>query len=115
MNKGMGFWLKHMLPNVATTGAGPYVHTATDPSNSSASIGKSFTAQLNYPFTPAGTNQALTFSGGKVPKWSLSCDVDGMLVLSLDVWFASMTTATGRPARASFRAPIARPRRSAAT
>jgi len=93
LTKGFGWWLKHMLPSVATTGAGPYVHTATE-GGSSASIGKSFTAQMNYPFNPAGTNQAVTFAGGKIPKWSLGCDVDGMLTVSLDLWFASMTTAT---------------------
>lgn len=93
MNKGFGFWLKHMLPSVATTGAGPYTHTATE-GDTSLSIGKSFTAQFNAPFHPAGTDQAFTFAGGKVPKWTLGCDVDGMLVLSLDMWFASFTTAT---------------------
>lgn len=93
LTKGFGFWLKHMLPSVATTGSGPYTHTATE-GGSSASIGKSFTAQLNYPLNPAGTNQAVTFSGGKVPKWSLTNDVDGMLTVALDLWFASMTTAT---------------------
>lgn len=94
MNKGFGFWLPHLLPSVATTGAGPYTHTATEGSDSSALMGNSFTAQFNAPFHPAGTNQALTFSGGKVPKFTLGCDIDGMLVLSLDLWFASFTTAT---------------------
>lgn len=94
MDKGLGFWLKHMLPSVATTGAGPYVHTATEGTNSSALTGKSFTCQMNAPFTPSGTDQAVTFSGGKVPKWTIGCDVDGMLTIDLDVWFASMTTAT---------------------
>jgi hypothetical protein len=94
MNKGFGFWLQHLLPSVATTGTNPYTHTATEGSDTSASIGKSFTAQFNAPFHPAGTNQSLTFSGGKVPKWTLGNDVDGMLTLSLDLWFASFTTAT---------------------
>lgn len=93
MNKGFGFWLQHLLPSVATTGSGPYVHTATE-GTSSALMGKSFTAQFNAPLHPAGTNQPLTFSGGKVPKWTLGCDVDGMLTLSLDLWFASFTTGT---------------------
>lgn len=93
MSKGFGFWLKHLLPDVTTTGTGPFVHTARE-GGSSASIGKSFTAQLNYPFHPAGTNQALTFSGGKVPKWGLACEVDSMLSVEADVWFASATTAT---------------------
>lgn len=93
MDKGLGFWLKHMLPSVVTTGSGPYVHTATE-GGSSASMGKSFTAQVNAPFHPAGTNQALTYSGGKVTKWKIENDVDSMLSCELDVWFAGQTTAT---------------------
>ncbi len=94
MTKGMGFWLEHLLPSVATTGSGPYVHTATEGTSSSALVGKSFTAQFNAPFHPSGTNQPLTFAGGKVPQWSIGCDVDGMLVLGLDLWFASWSTGT---------------------
>ncbi|HUF98857.1 MAG TPA: phage tail tube protein, partial [Ilumatobacter sp.] len=93
MTKGVGYWFKHMLGTVATTGAGPYTHTATEGATS-ALVGKSFTAQMNYPFHPAGTNQSMTFSGGKVPSWSLTNDVEGMLTMSLNVWFASMTTGT---------------------
>lgn len=93
LTKGFGFWLEHMLPSVVTTGVGPYTHTATEGA-SSALMGKSFTAQMNYPLSPSGTNQAVTFSGGKIPKWSLGCDVEGMLTASLDLWFSSMTTAT---------------------
>jgi len=92
MDKGFGFWLKHMLPNVATTGAGPYTHTATE-GTSSLAIGKSFTAQFNYPFNPAGTNQAVTFAGGKVTKWTLSNSVEEMLLAELECDFASMSTA----------------------
>lgn len=106
LTKGFGWWLKHMMPSVATTGAGPFVHTATE-GGSSASIGKSFTAQMNYPFNPAGTNQAVTFSGGKVPSWSLGCDVDGMLTASLNLWFASMATGTALATAAYPAAPIA--------
>jgi hypothetical protein len=93
MSKDFGFWLKHLLPHVATTGAGPYTHTATE-GTSSESVGKSFTAQVNMPFHPAGTNQSLTISGGKVPKWKLSSAVDEMVTCELDIWAASMTTAT---------------------
>lgn len=93
MNKDFSFWLKHMLPSVVTSGSGPYVHTATE-GGSSASIGKSFTAQVNMPFHPTGTNQSLTISGGKVPKWKLSAAVDEMVTCELDVWGASMTTGT---------------------
>lgn len=94
MDKGFGFWLEHLLPSVATTGSeAPYTHTATE-GGSSASVGKSFTAQLNYPLHPAGTNQALTFAGGKIPKWTLHCSVDEMLTLDADMWFASQATGT---------------------
>lgn len=93
MNKDFGFWLKHMLPNVATTGSGPYVHTATEGA-SSASVGKSFTAQFNVPFHPSGTDQAITVSGGKVPKWKITSAVESMVTCELDIWAASMTTAT---------------------
>jgi hypothetical protein len=105
MTKDFSFWLKHMLPNVVTAGAGPYTHTATEGS-SSASIGKSFTAQFNVPFHPAGTNQAVTVSGGKVPKWKISAAVDEMVSCELDLWAASMTTATAL-ATASYTASAA--------
>lgn len=90
MDKGFGFWLEHMLGSVATTGAGPYTHTATD----GAINGKSFTAQFNYPFNPSATNQPFTFAGGKVNSWTLSNSVEGMLVCELECDFNSASTAT---------------------
>jgi hypothetical protein len=94
MTKDFSFWLKHMFGSVVTAGAGPFTHTATE-GPSSALVGKSFTAQVNMPFHPTGTNQSLTISGGKVPKWKLSAAVDEMVTCELDIWAASMTTATG--------------------
>lgn len=93
MTKDMSFWLEHLLGTVGTTGSGPYVHTGTE-GTTGALMGKSFTAQFNAPFHPAGTDQAVTFAGGKVPQWTLGCDTDGMLVLGLDLWFATWTTGT---------------------
>lgn len=96
MDKGFGFWLKHLLPSVAATGGegeDPHVYTATE-GGSSASVGKSFTCQINAPFHPSGTNQALTFAGGKIPKWTLHCAVDEMLTLDADMWFAKQATGT---------------------
>jgi hypothetical protein len=93
LDKGFGFWLEHMLGTVATTGSGPYVHTGTEGGTSSL-MGKSFTAQFNAPFNPTGTNQAITFSGGKVKQWTLSNSVDEDLVLDLDCDFAAQSTAT---------------------
>jgi hypothetical protein len=105
MTKDFSFWLKHMFGSVVTAGAGPFTHTATE-GPSSALVGKSFTAQVNMPFHPTGTNQSLTISGGKVPKWKLSSAVDEMVTCELDIWAASMTTATGL-ATASYTASAA--------
>lgn len=93
LTKGFGFWLRHMLGNVSTAGSGPYTHTATEGTSSSL-MGDSFTCQVNYPFHPVGTNQAITFAGGKVAKWKLGNTVDSHLRLSLECDFASMSTAT---------------------
>lgn len=92
MTKNMGFWFKHALGAFTTTGVGPYTHTFTTGTVDDL-YARSFTAQLNYPLW-GGTNQALTFSGGKVTSWELGNTVDEMLSLSLGVWFASYTEAT---------------------
>jgi hypothetical protein len=89
MDKGFGFFLKHMMGAVVTAGAGPYTHTATE----GALNGKSFTAQFNYPFNPSATNQAFTFAGGKINSWTLSNSVEGMLVAELECDFNSASTA----------------------
>lgn len=89
MNKGFGFWLEHMLGGIATTGSGPYTHTATVGSL----LSKSFTAQLNLPYK-GGTNQAYTYAGGKVLSWNLASAVGDFLSVELSTWFASQTDAT---------------------
>lgn len=91
MTKGFGFWLKHMMGQVATTGPAEttvYTHTGTE----SSLQGDSFTCQVNRPLHPSGTNQAFTYSGGKVAKWTLSNSVDGNLLLDLDVDFQTFDT-----------------------
>lgn len=89
MDKGFGFWLKHMLGAVQTTGTNPYTHTGTF----ATLYGDFFTAQVNRPFHPTGTNQAFTYSGGKVTSWTLSNSVDGNLVAELGLDFAKIDTA----------------------
>ena len=72
MNKGMGWWLKHMMGTVTTTGANPYTHTGTI----TTTTGKSFTAQVardTFPFT---------YSGCKLSSWELACGLDEILVLT---------------------------------
>jgi hypothetical protein len=91
LTKGFGFWLKHMMGQVATTGPAEttvYTHTGSEASL----VGDSFTCQVNRPFHPSGTNQAFTYSGGKVSKWTLSNSVEGNLLLDLDVDFQKYAT-----------------------
>lgn len=93
MTKGFGFWLPHMLGQVATTGPAEttaYTHTGTE----GPLFGKSFSAQVNRPFHPSGTNQPFTFRGGKVTEWTLSNDVDANLMCELGVDFMQVDTAT---------------------
>lgn len=93
MTKGFGFWLQHMLGTVATTGPAEtvvYTHTGTE----GGLFGKSFTAQMNRPFHPSGTNQAFTYAGGKVVDWTLSNSVDGNLIADLNLDFAQVATDT---------------------
>lgn len=92
-SKGFGFWLEHMLGTVATTGPtdSAYTHTATV----GDLWGKSFTLQVNRPLGPSGsTNQAFTWEGGKVTKWTLSCKTEGLLKFEVDLIFEDETTAT---------------------
>lgn len=91
MSKGLGFWLKHMLGAVATTGTtGAYTHTASEGSL----YGKSLSLQVNRPANPTGTNQPFTYSGGKVTEWTLSNSVDENLILELGLDFQKVDTAT---------------------
>lgn len=93
LTKGFGFWLEHLLGSVVTTGpvTGAYTHSAFPGSL----CGKSFTMQVNRPLGACGdTNQAFTWSGGKVAKWTLGMSVEGLLTLDMDLVFANETTAT---------------------
>lgn len=93
MSKGFGFFLKHMMGSVATTGPTEttvYTHTGTE----GTLLGKGITAQVNRPFHPAGTDQPFTYAGGKITEWTLSNSVEGNLLLDLGLDFASVATAT---------------------
>lgn len=92
LTKGFGLWLKHMLGTVTTTGPAEvtaFTHTAT----MGDLLGKFFTLQANRPFHPAGTNQAFTYSGGKVTDWTISNSVDGDLVVELGLDFQTVSDA----------------------
>lgn len=92
LSKGFGVWLGHMLGASATTGPTDSVYTHTGTFGDI--LAKGFTSQFNRPLHPADTNQAFTFTGGKVHKWALSNKVDEVLIADLDVSFAGLTTAT---------------------
>lgn len=89
LSKGFGWWLQHMLGSVSTTGPddATYKHTATIGSLN----GKSFTAQFNKPRFD-DTDQAFTYSGGKVAGWELSNTVDGLLMATLTCDFQDVAT-----------------------
>ena len=95
LSKGFGFWLEHIMGSVATGSAEEtvvYTHTGSIASH----CGDGFTLQVNRPLGAcADTDQAFTWSGGKVMKAAFSCAVDGNLICDLDLVFADGTTATG--------------------
>lgn len=81
--------LRHMFGTVNTTGAGPYVHTASPgPLN-----GKSFTWQTGIQGT-AGTVHPFTAVGCKIPSWTLKAEVDALAMLDFDISAKDLTTAT---------------------
>lgn len=93
LTKGFGWWLKHLLGAVATTGPsadGAYTHTGTVASLT----GDFFTSQFNKPFNPSGAPQPWTFHGCKVPSWALRNSVDGMLVLAVTIDAEDFDTST---------------------
>lgn len=92
---GFGLLLKHMLGAVSTTGAGPYVHTATV----GDLAGKALTVQAARAAVD-GTLHPFTYEGGKVKEWELSNAVDGVLSLSLDMDFEKETIGAGAGAYA---------------
>lgn len=92
-SKGFGLWFKHMLGSIATAGPtdSAYTHTAT----LSTMAGRSLTVQVVRPFTD-GYLQPFTYSGCKVAGWNLSCDVDGLLILSVDLDAYNEDTSTAK-------------------
>lgn len=81
--------LRHMFGTIATTGSGPYTHTASPGSLN----GQSFTAQVGIPGT-AGTVHPFTYSGCKIPNWTLKGVQSALATLDLDVSAKDYVTAT---------------------
>ncbi len=83
LNKGFGYFLKHMMGSVATTGSGTFTHTGTV----GDLTGDFFTCQVGRPKV-GSTVEPFTYEGGKVTEWTLSNAVDGILMLDLGLDFA---------------------------
>jgi hypothetical protein len=83
--------LKHMFGSVNTTGAGPYVHTATP--GSQIGTTKSLTLQVGINDI-TDTVRPFTASGVKVAQWELACQVGEFATLSLDWVAKDIVTAT---------------------
>lgn len=79
--KQFGLILKHLMGSIATTGPtdSAYTHTATI----GAMLGKSLIAQVGKVFTQSEVVQPFTYPGVKIIDWTLSCAVDGVLLLTL--------------------------------
>lgn len=93
MTKGMGWWLLPMQGALATGAAtdSAYPHTGT----MATTYGDFFTAQVNMPLHPAGTDQAITLCGVKVLEWELSCDMDGKVMFKPKLDVREIDTSVG--------------------
>lgn len=98
LDQSFGFFLKHLLGQVATAGPtlGVYTHTGTV----AGLRGKSFTMQVGR-VDVGGTNDIFTYAGGKVLSWELSNSVDELLMASLDLDFQAETIGAGAGAFAA--------------
>lgn len=81
--------LSHMFGTIATTGSGPYTHTASPGSTDS----KSFTAQVGIPGS-GGTVHPFTYSGCRLTGWTIAATAGQIATLNLDVVAKDYVTAT---------------------
>lgn len=93
--------LTHMFGSVATSGTGPWTHTATPGSLND----NSFTLQVGRPDS-GDTVRAFTYAGCKIASWTINCAVGEIPTLELEVSAQTETTAT---ALASASYPTAAP------
>lgn len=88
-NQPMATLLRHMFGTIATTGVGPYTHTASPGSLN----GKSMTVQVGIPSSD-GTVRAFTYSGAKIPSWTLSASSGEIATLETEISAKDYVTAT---------------------
>lgn len=100
-NINLATLLKHMFGTVATTGTGPWTHTATP----GPLLGKSLTVQVGRPSID-GTVNPFTWSGVKIADWELAAATNQYAMLTPSFTVAAETTATALAA-ASYPAGLA--------
>jgi hypothetical protein len=89
-NTTLATLLKHMFGGIATTGAGPYTHTASP----ADLTGDSMTVQIGRPATST-TVHPFTYAGVKVATWTITANVGEIATLELGLVGMTETTATG--------------------
>lgn len=95
--RGMGLLFKNMMGSstsaLVSGSAYQQVHTP------GLLAGTSFTAQKLVPRTSDGTLVPFTYNGCKITAWEMSCEVGGILTLSvtIDAWDETTATSAGTP------------------
>lgn len=82
--------MRHMFGTIATTGAGPFTHTAS-PGDTDAQIG--FTAQVGIPGT-SGTIHPFTYEGCRLTGWTMAGSAGEIATLTTDVVAEDYVTST---------------------
>jgi hypothetical protein len=87
-NKGMAWWLKHMMGALAApvnSPAGVYTHVGSI----ATTTGDAFTLQVVRDSMP------FTYAGCKLSSWELACGLDELLVATFGIMAKAESTATG--------------------
>lgn len=92
MTKGFGLLLKHMLGTVAITTPSGATNTRLHTHTIGDTYGLGLTIQGGVPDV-SGTVQPFSWLGCKIAEWTLSNEVDGLLMLGLNIDGATETTA----------------------
>jgi len=92
---GFDWWLLHMLGDVQVATNSPVTGAETHTATMNDLCGLSFTYQENVPLGACqDTDQAFTWAGGKIGKWTLSSEVEGVLNFEAELVFADLSTGT---------------------
>ncbi len=91
-NKHFGLFFELMFGTLATTSSG----TGKKHACSEGSLtGDMLSFQLGRPSTAAGVVQPFSYSGGKITDWTLTQELDSLLMLELGMDFQNEVTSTG--------------------